>query len=73
MGGPTPDATSRTRHDVLVQLAERWLRRRGFRVTGAELHAAGCREQMDAIGFRTNTTAVVECKTSRADFRADFR
>ncbi|HEY0820322.1 MAG TPA: hypothetical protein VGD46_16170 [Rhizobacter sp.] len=63
----------RAAHDALVHLAERWLRRRGFGVTASELHAAGCREQMDAIGYRTNATAIVECKTSRADFRADFR
>jgi hypothetical protein len=64
---------SREQHRVLVGAAERWLRRRGFGVIGTEIFAAGCREQADAIGFRTNGTALVECKTSLADFRADAK
>lgn len=58
-------------HMQLVALGERWLKRQGFAVVAAELVTRGTPEQADAIGFRSNCSAVIEAKASRADFLAD--
>ncbi len=60
-------------HDKLVKLAARWLKENGFGVVATELTFAGKGEQPDAIGFRHNTSAIVEAKVSRADFLADAK
>lgn len=60
-------------HRQLVAVGERWLKRQGFGVVASELVAAGAREQADVIGFRSNCSAVIEAKASRADFLADSR
>ena len=58
-------------HQHLVTLGERWLKRQGFGVVAAELITHGTAEQADVIGFRSNCSAVVEAKASRADFLVD--
>lgn len=58
-------------HDQHTDLAARWLRRNGFGVVATEIAASGCREQPDAIGFRSTCSALVEVKISRTDFFAD--
>jgi hypothetical protein len=58
-------------HDRLTQLAGRWLKRNGFGVVATELTCSGSRERPDAIGFRSEASAIVEVKVSRADFLAD--
>ncbi|HDR8973069.1 TPA: hypothetical protein QDB32_003949 [Burkholderia vietnamiensis] len=58
-------------HMQLVALGERWLKRQGFAVVATELVTRGTPEQADAIGFRSNCSAVIEAKASRADFLAD--
>jgi hypothetical protein len=63
MSGPT--------HADLVALGAKWLRKQGFPVVATELVAAGCKEFPDVIGFRSICSAVVEAKSSRADFLAD--
>ncbi|RQQ88664.1 hypothetical protein DF134_18950 [Burkholderia stagnalis] len=60
-------------HKRLVVLGEKWLRRQGFAVVASELVTGGTREQADVIGFRSNCSAVIEAKASRADFLADAR
>lgn len=62
-------------HDWLVSRAVRWLR--GSRKCGvvlAEVIGAGF-EQPDAIGWKSAGlhSVLVECKVSRADFRADLK
>lgn len=59
-------------HKRLTELAARWLRRNGFGVVATELNCQGSREQPDAIGFRSGSSAIIEVKVSRADFRADL-
>ena len=58
-------------HDELVERAARWLRvdcRCGLIATEP---ASTAEETPDAIGWRYGRTTLVECKTSRGDFRAD--
>lgn len=58
-------------HAELVSLAEKWLWRQGCGVVFAELSTLATPETPDAIGFRTTTSILVECKATRADFLAD--
>lgn len=58
-------------HQQLVTLGERWMKRQGFGVVAAELVTNGTNEQADVIGFRSTCAAVIEAKSSRADFLAD--
>lgn len=59
-------------HNRLTALAARWLKRNGFGVVATELNCLGSREQPDAIGFRSRSSAIIEVKVSRDDFRADL-
>jgi len=43
------------------------------RASTTELTAIGSRERPDVIGFRSNCSAVIECKVSRGDFLAERR
>lgn len=57
-------------HEDLVKRAERWLRNTiGCGVVLTE--AASGSETPDAIGWKGGYSHLVECKTSRADFRSD--
>jgi hypothetical protein len=60
------------KHEELVERAVRWLYSQGcgFAV-GERVCAVSTGEIPDAIGFRSNCSILVECKTSRADFKAD--
>ncbi|ACD21578.1 conserved hypothetical protein (plasmid) [Paraburkholderia phytofirmans PsJN] len=60
-------------HNMLVALGARWLKQQGFGVVATELVAAGITEQADVIGFRSNCSALIEAKASRADFLVDHR
>jgi len=60
-------------HAQLVDLAERWLWRQGCGVVLREFSSLGCPEIPDAIGWRTDTSILIECKVSRSDFHADAR
>ncbi|MCD2844862.1 hypothetical protein K4W92_00220 [Pseudomonas aeruginosa] len=60
-----------TYHQKLTQLGASWLRRNGFGVVATELFCFGSREQPDVVGFRSECSAVIEVKVSRADFLAD--
>jgi hypothetical protein len=57
-------------HKDLVKRAERWLHAQGCGFVLLELttYASGI---PDAIGFRSDSSILVECKTSRSDFRRD--
>lgn len=58
-------------HSDLVQRAVRWLRKpMGCGVVLAERHSFAV-ETPDAIGWKYGVSHLVECKVSRADFRAD--
>lgn len=58
-------------HAELVTLAEKWLWRQNCGVVFAELSTLATPETPDAIGFRTTTSILIECKATRADFLAD--
>jgi len=55
------------KHDELVEIAARWLRKR-FPVVCTEVR---CGETPDAIGLGGAWSHLIECKTSRSDFLAD--
>ncbi len=58
-------------HAELVDRAVRWLRKpMGCGVVLAERHSFAV-ETPDAIGWKYGVSHLVECKVSRADFRAD--
>ena len=73
--GDTPpvNPTKATEHDHLVSRAARWLAGScGCSTTLTELRAfTGSGECPDAIGWRSEYSILVECKTSRSDFLAD--
>lgn len=62
-------------HADLVRLACEWLRkRRRFAVVIGDARANIVNEQPDAIGWNAaGFSVLIECKTSRADFRRDKR
>jgi len=60
-------------HEKLCAKAVAWLKRNGFPVSDKNVSGAGCRERVDAIGFRQQCAVLVEVKVSRADFMADRR
>ncbi|WP_248111723.1 MmcB family DNA repair protein [Acinetobacter radioresistens] len=61
-------------HDELVQIAAKWAKRvKRFPVVVTEMKCIGSREQPDVLAFTANSSLMIECKTSMADFRADFK
>jgi hypothetical protein len=58
-------------HDELAKVGATWLKHNGFAVVATDLTALGCRERADVIGFRSQCSATIESKVSRADFLAD--
>lgn len=56
-------------HADLVRLAARWLSKK-YAVVVTEI-TSGESEEPDAIGFGCRVTTLIECKVSRADFKAD--
>ena len=60
-------------HDDLVKIAKKWLiKARNCNVVLSETQAQNG-EIPDVIGWRGQYSIKVECKTSRADFRADLK
>lgn len=57
-------------HAALVDRARQWLSGINSAFVVTEFVTAGC-EIPDAMGWRCDTTFLVECKTSRSDFLAD--
>ena len=57
-------------HAERVKRAAAWLRRE-HSVVITEMAAMDAHEEPDAIGFRGGSTTLIECKATRADFRAD--
>lgn len=58
-------------HKKLTKLGASWFRKNGFGVVATELCSIGSREQPDVLAFRSNCSAMIEVKVSRADFLAD--
>jgi len=56
-------------HKDLIPYAARWLRKRHIAVV-TEI-ASGAGESPDALGFTCSRSTLIECKATRADFRAD--
>jgi hypothetical protein len=60
-------------HDALVKIAKKWLiKARSCTVVLTETQAQSG-EVADAIGWRGQLSILVECKTSKADFRRDLK
>jgi len=78
---PTPEKAScksvrtSSQHGDLVQRAARWLKGScGCSTVLTELRAfTASGECPDAVGWRSDYSILVECKTSRSDFMADKR
>lgn len=69
VGGKTKSVT----HEQLVKAGRLWLlNTHRCRVVAAELSTA-IGETPDVIGFTNTHSRLIECKTSRADFRADAK
>jgi len=64
-----PDRMS---HDALIIRAQRWLYNTVHCGYVATEVVCGF-ETPDALGFRSTFSVLIECKTSRSDFRADFK
>ncbi len=61
-------------HNDLVKRARRWLTSTArCRYVLSEMRSVYAYEEPDAIGWRGTVSIVIECKTSRSDFRADRR
>lgn len=61
-------------HSELVEIGYNFvLKQLKFPIAAKELKCIGSREQPDVIAFRSNCSLMIECKTSKADFRADFK
>ena len=58
-------------HVLLTELGARWLKKHNFGVISTELACSGARERPDVVGFRSDCSAIIEVKVSRADFFAD--
>lgn len=61
-------------HKTLCRIAAKWLRTKCPKrcpVVLSELVAQGSIETPDAIGFTSDYSILIECKTSRSDFLAD--
>ena len=58
-------------HDELVKIAGQWLNKFGCGVVFEEFGSGS--EIPDAIGFKFGYSILIECKTSRPDFHADFK
>ncbi len=58
-------------HGELAKIGAAWLKRNGFAVVATDLAVLGCRERANSIGFRSQCSAAIESKVSRADFLAD--
>lgn len=61
-------------HAELCRIAAKWLRTQCPKkcpVVFIELVAQGCIETPDAIGFTSEHSILIECKTSRPDYLAD--
>ncbi|WEH90846.1 MmcB family DNA repair protein (plasmid) [Acinetobacter soli] len=60
-------------HHDLVAIASKWVNKKlNFPVVATELKCIGSREIPDVLAFRAQTSLIIECKTSLADFRKDF-
>ncbi len=57
-------------HDNLVAIAAEWLKAQRCSVVLTELPTSAL-ERPDAIGWQATQSILVECKVTRADFRAD--
>ena len=61
-------------HQDLVDLAVKWLYRKGCGYAiGEKVAATPTGEIPDAIGFKSDFSILIECKTSRSDFKSDFK
>lgn len=59
-------------HNDLVQIGLKWMKKNGFALASAELKSL-IKEIPDIVGFRAESSMIIECKCSMADFRADFK
>lgn len=59
-------------HEQLVLIGYKFLKNQlKFPIVSMEKKCSGSREIPDVMGFRSDTSILIECKTSRTDFHAD--
>ena len=59
-------------HSMLIVKAAAWLRAKSFPVVITDMSHCDS-ETPDAIGWKFRTSTVIECKSSRSDFKADAK
>ncbi|MBU1248701.1 MAG: hypothetical protein KKB70_08385 [Proteobacteria bacterium] len=59
-------------HHDLVGRAAKWLKNNGYKVVLTEINSMSS-ERPDALGFNSEFSCLIECKTSRTDFLADAK
>lgn len=65
---------SNFKHSELVHIGEIWLRKNiRLPIVLTEMKCSGSREQPDVLGFNSNCSFMIECKTSLSDFKKDFK
>lgn len=61
-------------HSDVVEIGAKWLKQKiKCPVIAKEIKCTGSREIPDVIGFRSDTSFLIECKASRNDFLSDFK
>lgn len=61
-------------HSDLVEIGAKWVKKvKRFPIVAKEMKCSGSREQPDVIAFTSNSSLMIECKTSISDFKADFK
>lgn len=60
-------------HELLCRKGLSWVIKNGFSVAAINLWAAGSRERLDCMGFRHQSSVLIEVKVSRSDFFADMQ
>jgi hypothetical protein len=61
-------------HNELVLIAAKWVKKSlKFPIVTTELKTTGSREIPDVLAFRSNTSLIIECKTSLIDFKETLK
>lgn len=59
-------------HQELTEIAKKWVLKQKWSIAAVEQKSCAA-EIPDVIGFSSSDSVVVECKASRADFKADAK
>ncbi|MBI6727323.1 hypothetical protein YA0089_27285 [Pseudomonas viridiflava] len=60
-------------HKLLCKKGASWFRSKGFPIAAPGISTHWTKEKPDVVSFRSNCSAIIECKTTRGDFLADAK